>query len=187
MRRQLGILAAVPALVTIGLAAPAHATAPLENRAPYAGSNEFSDCGDNGHSTYWGDETILDTNPALAGQFFRFTDRYNFRDTLTNPDTGKYVVISGTGIFKELPPKTEDGQLFTYVAHDVGRVTISDSAGHVLVKQTGLVATSYLFDTGGDGAPGGNVLDEQIYRLSGPHPTFAGTFDFCGLVSSQVG
>ena len=111
MRRQLGILAAVPALVTIGLAAPAHATAPLENRAPYAGSNEFSDCGDNGHSTYWGDETILDTNPALAG----------------------------------------------------------------------------LFDTGGDGAPGGNVLDEQIYRLSGPHPTFAGTFDFCGLVSSQVG
>jgi len=186
MRRQLATLAAIPALLTMGMAAPAHAAAPLENHAPYSGSDEFSDCGYDGHSTWWGESTILDTNPALSGQFFRFTDRYNFRDTLTNPDTGKYVVLSGTGVFKELQPKTEDGQVFTYVSYDVGRFTISDAAGHVLVKETGQVDTSWVFDTRGDGAPGGDVLDEQITHLAGPHPTFAEDFDFCGLVSSQV-
>ena len=186
MRRQLATLAAIPALLTIGLAAPAHAAAPLENHAPYSGSDDFSDCGYDGHSTWWGESTILDTNAALSGQFFRFTDRYNFRDTLTNPDTGRYVVISGTGVFKELQPNTQDGQVFTYVTHDVGRFTISDSAGHVLVKEIGQVETSWVFDTRGDGAPGGDVLDEQITRLAGPHPTFAEDFDFCGLVSSQV-
>jgi len=96
------------------------------------------------------------------------------------------LVISGTGVFKELQPKTQDRQVFTYVTYDVGRFTITDSAGRVLAKETGLVGTSWVFDTGGDGAPGGNVLDEQLTRLSGPHPTFAEDFDFCGLVSSQV-
>ena len=45
MRRHLATLATIPALLTIGLAAPAHAAAPLEKRAPYSGSDAFSDCG----------------------------------------------------------------------------------------------------------------------------------------------
>ena len=76
--------------------------------------------------------------------------------------------------------------MFTYVTYDVGRFTISDSAGQVLVKEIGRSRTSWVFDTRGDGAPGGDVLDERLTRLSGPHPTFAEDFDFCGLVSSQV-
>jgi hypothetical protein len=37
--------------------------------------------------------------------------------------------------------------VFTYVTYDVGRFTITDSAGAVLAKETGLVETSWLFDT----------------------------------------
>ena len=42
MRRQLATLATIPALLTIGLAAPAHAAAPLENRRTPVGVRGFS-------------------------------------------------------------------------------------------------------------------------------------------------
>ncbi len=185
MRRQLA-LASLVVLALVGLTTPARAAAPLDNTR-YSGQESFTDCGFDGLDTYWGTTQILDTNPSLSGQFFRFTDRYNFRDTLTNPANGRYVVISASGVFKELQPKTTDGRVFTYITHDSGRFTIKNSAGRVLVQESGVLTFSYVFDTLGDGAPGGIGSDGILVRVSGPHPTFAPDFDFCGLVRSAIG
>lgn len=104
----------------------------------------------------------------------------------TNPDNGKYVVLTGSGIFKELQAHGQGGGLFTYVTHEAGLFTISDSSSKVLIREAGLVAFSYLFDTLNDGAPGGNVISAELLRVSGPHVTFD-SFDVCGYLSGVIG
>jgi len=189
MRRQIAVVLPTAAAAAVAFAAPAVAGAPLENRTPYEGSRTFTECDGayEGVSTYSGTNTIQDTNPSLEGEFFRFTDHYTFTDVLTNVDTGDYVVISGTGVFKELQPRSEGDGVFSYVTHDVGRITFSDSSGNVLIREAGMVVESWLFDTLNDGEPGGNVLDNGLVRVSGPHPTFPESFDFCGFLDEATG
>lgn len=189
MRRFLSLLIPLAALVIVSLAAPAHAGGPID-RSTYSGTNEpFTECGGAylGLSTFSGRTTINASTPPLEGQFFRFTNQYNFSDRLTNPLNGKYVVLSGSGILKEIQPRSQGGGLFTYVTHDAGQFTISDSSGRVLIKETGMVAFSYLFDTLSDGTPGGDLLSEELLRVSGPHPTFSDSFDFCGFLDGVIG
>lgn len=65
---------------------------------------------------------------------------------------------------------------------------MTDITGQVVLRDVGLIEVSYLFDSLGDGAPGGAFLEEpQLVRVAGPHPGFEDTFDFCVLADQLIG
>jgi hypothetical protein len=167
-------------------AAPAHA-APVE-RTPYTGTETFAVCGGAyaGVSRYEGVSTISDANPSTGGQFFRFTNKVSFTDTITNPETGDYVTVSGDVLSKEIQPRALGDGVFAYVSHDVGRLVYRDASGQVLARESGVIVTEYTFDTLNDAEPGGEPLTEETVRVSGPRPFFEEEV-FCAFLEENIG
>ena len=184
-----GIVTVLSAAALVGgMVAPAQAAAPVE-RFRYSETASFTECGGaySVAAAFSGRVLVRDTNPALGGQFFRFSDNYEFTDVITNRRTGKYVTLRGNGNFKELRVRNLGGGVFRFRTHDTGLFTIRDASGALLLRETGLVEVEYVFDSLNDGKPGGRFLSESLVRVSGQHPTFAEGFDFCGLLAKAIG
>lgn len=176
------------AAAALGVAAPASA-APFD-RSPYSGTEAFDvGCpGYTGMTSFSGVVTIMDTNPSLEGEFYRLTNRQRFADTITNARTGEAVTVSGRTLFKELRARSLGDGVFRYVGQAVTTVTFRDASGAVLLRERGVVAESFLFDTLNDGVPGGELLEEpELLKVSGPHATFDEDFDFCAFLNEATG
>lgn len=167
---------------------PANA-APIQNER-YSGTESFTECGRfQVESTFSGRVMIKDATPATDGQFFYFQNNYQYRDVITNPDTGEFVVVRGNGIFKEVRARQVEGSVFTFLQHEAGQpFVVEDMSGRVVLRDRGLITWSVVFDTLGDSAPGGIFLEgPTVVRVSGPHPGFEEAFDFCALLTSLIG
>jgi hypothetical protein len=55
------------------------------------------------------------------------------------------------------------------------------------LRDVGLIEFSFVFDSLGDSAPGGENFEEQFVRVVGPHPGFEETFDFCAQTDELIG
>jgi hypothetical protein len=174
-------------LLGLLVALPANA-APIVNER-YSGTESFTECGFQGESSFSGRVMIKDATPATDGQFFYFQDNYQYRDVITNPATGEFVIVRGNGIFKEIQPRQMEGSVFTFLTHEAGQpFVVEDSSGRVVLRDRGMITLSYVFDTLGDSAPGGVFLEDPVVvRVSGPHPGFEEAFDFCALLTSLIG
>jgi hypothetical protein len=65
---------------------------------------------------------------------------------------------------------------------------VRDGAGNLVLRDRGVIRHDELFDTLGDGAPGGVVIDDQIVGVGGPHPALDQTdAEFCAMVTALVG
>jgi hypothetical protein len=63
----------------------------------------------------------------------------------------------------------------------------SRSAGHgnVVLRDQGRVTYRAIIDTLGDSQPGGELIEQEITSVSGPHP---GLFaDFCEIATNLIG
>jgi hypothetical protein len=174
-------------LLGLLVALPANA-APIVNER-YSGTESFTECGFQGESSFSGRVMIKDATPATDGQFFYFQDNYQYRDVITNPATGEFVIVRGNGIIKEIQPRQMEGSVFTFLTHEAGQpFVVEDSSGRVVLRDRGMITLSYVFDTLGDSAPGGVFLEDPVVvRVSGPHPGFEEAFDFCALLTSPIG
>jgi hypothetical protein len=190
-RRSWGVrvlVLVVGPLLGLLVALPANA-APIQNER-YSGTESFTECGRfQVESTFSGRVMIKDATPARDGQFFYFQDNYQYRDVITNPATGEFVVVRGDGIFKEVQARQVEGSVFTSLTHEAGQpFVVEDSSGRVVVRDRGMITLSYVFDTLGDSAPGGiSLTDAVVVRVSGPHPGFGEAFDFCALLTDLIG
>jgi hypothetical protein len=174
-------------LLGLLVALPANA-APIVNER-YSGTESFTECGFQGESSFSGRVMIKDATPATDGQFFYAQDNYQYRDVITNPATGEFVIVRGNGIIKEIQPRQMEGSVFTFLTHEAGQpFVVEDSSGRVVLRDRGMITLSYVFDTLGDSAPGGVFLEDPVVvRVSGPHPGFEEAFDFCALLTSLIG
>ena len=64
---------------------------------------------------------------------------------------------------------------------------IRDSDGDLVARNRGNVHATYLFDTFGDSAPGGENVDGswELVKLSGPHPSFE--TELCDIAGDLIG
>jgi hypothetical protein len=182
------LLAALAVVVALALGAGT-AWATVIERGHYSGTEPFTDngCGFtlNGVSTFHGQALL---RVAKGGQAFLVKDTFFFRDVLTNPDTGKWFVIRGHGVFHEIKATLVSGTIYEFVAIEAGQpFVIEDSAGHVVVRDRGVIRHTYLFDTLGDSTPGGIFLGETGTIVHGPHPGFADDFPFCEIAADLTG
>jgi len=176
-------LAAAGLMVT---AAPAQA---VEDAGTFSGTETFTDC-DGAYvveSTFSGAYVIRDADPATDGQFFPFAQVLQFTDTITNPETGEYITVTGKLFFREVQPHYLGNGIVAYVGQEIGTVVFRDSSGEVILREFGLVRIGYLFDTENDSAPGGTLILEKLLSVTGPHPTYDEDFDFCAFLDSEIG
>jgi hypothetical protein len=186
VRRATSLAAA--SLLALTLAAPVLAR-PLDS-GTFSGTDSGTECGTyTRESTFSGWFMIRDATPATNGQFFYFENRVEYADVITNPETGRFFTVTGSSLFKEIHALPVEGNVFTYNTIEAGQpFVVTDMTGNVVLRDVGLIEVSYVFDSLGDGTPGGALLEEpQLVRVAGPHPGFEDTFDFCVLADQLIG
>ena len=121
------------------------------------------------------------------GQAYLLHDNYTFRLVITNSTTGAWMVVRGNSLFAQIAGTHVDGNIWEFTQHEAGQpFVIEDSTGTVIARSRGLVTYRLLFDTLGDGQPGGEVLDVEV---TGVHGVQQGTFDdnLCDYVVQLLG
>jgi hypothetical protein len=189
MRRTLRSIA-VSAAVTLAVLGPsAPAQAKVIDSGTFSGTDSGVVCGSYAvETTFGGSFTVKDATPATDGQLFAFTMKFEFTDVITNPETGAFVTLSGHFLLKEIRPRQLDGSVYTLRTIEVGRLVLRDMDGKTVLKDVGLIETTEIFDTLGDSAPGGVLLEgPEIVRVAGPHPALEDTFDPCLLFDELIG
>lgn len=104
--------------------------------------------------------------PHGDGQAFLGQENLRLYEVLTNPDTGEWFVNRSS-------------------SHDVGTRVFENSDGEVVVRDSGQVAFRVVFDTLGDGQPGGILLEEEVTAVRGSFPGF--DVDFCEVATELIG
>jgi hypothetical protein len=184
MSRRFLLVGVVAAALVVG-AAPAAAT--VIEREHYSETDEFTenDCGFtlNHVQTFYGQRHLrVDT----TGQAFLGVDAFHFREVVTNPDTGQWFVIRAHGQYHEIKATQVEGTVYEFVLLQAGQpFVIEDAEGNVIVRDRGVIRSSFLFDTFGDGQPGGEFIEETQFVAHGPHPGF--DVDFCAIAAELTG
>jgi hypothetical protein len=189
MRRSTKLLGTtIVVLVAVAVPGTVYAAPPVEHvHYEFSESATFEECGLTIESTFTSSGHFMVTEVADSdGQAYLAQNNYSSRDVLTNTANGEWLVIRGRGLVKDLKGVHVEGDIWEFTAHDVGQpFVIEDSEGSVVLRDRGRVTLSSVFDTLGDGQPGGVVLAEEITGASGPHPSF--TADFCEVITELIG
>jgi hypothetical protein len=79
--------------------------------------------------------------------------------------------------------------VFEFKVPEAGAVAVvRDMNGNVVLRDRGAVWRTFVFDTLGDSEPGGEVLEESIDRVSGPHPLLdMEEAALCDMVNDLIG
>jgi hypothetical protein len=138
--------------------------------------------------------------PGSAGEAFLLKDKYRFHEVWKETRT-KRVLFTAQGAyrFKEVsatrvpnskvprdlvPEEGLVGPVYRFKAVEVGHDTVRSASGKVLYRTAGLVVYSALFDTLGDGQPGGTYLDVHPVKVVGPHPLL--DVDLCDVAVQRA-
>ena len=191
-RRLASILAAA------GIAAMSLSATPAANAGKvetgtfdFTWSDTFGDCGyditEDAHLV--GKFTIGKGTKKTGGEYFRVHQQTKYEGTFTNDETGDYFTESWKTNFREMPATIVDsnGPVVTYQTKESGVWdVIRDSSGAVRYRSAGNLVFEYVFDTGGDGAPGGGeFISEDFIRTSGNWQTWDA--DFCAIADELIG
>lgn len=185
-------------LAAAGIAAMSLSAIPTANAAPLESgtfedtfSSTFDDCGYDVRADehYVSRYSISQGTKKTGGEFFRVHQQTSFDGVFTNVATGAYFTANWKTNFREMPARIvdEDGPIVTYQTKESGVWDVlRDSSGKVRYRSTGNLVFEYVFDTGGDSAPGGGeFLSEEFIRTSGHWETFDA--DFCQIVNELIG
>jgi hypothetical protein len=175
-------------MALLGLGA-APAGAKVIDQEHYSGTDSFSftDCGFTLDvvSTFHGQANL---RVLPGGEAFLTRDKFWYVDRYTNPDTGGSFEVRGNTLFHEIRGTLVSGTIYEFVAIEAGQpFVIYDSAGHVVLRDRGVLVHDILFDTLGDGMPGGELVADLGTAVHGPHPGFADDFSFCDLAAELTG
>ena len=180
-RRARSLLAVVGATaIVLTMALPASAAIFFRER--YSGTDAFTydACGfDVDVSVEFGGVFQIRTGTGKDASAFFGHDNYWFRETHVSEDHGT-LTISGNGNFNETKAVRVEGSVFTFTSINAGRLFIArDTDGNVVFRDRGVFTETILFDTLGDGEPGGAFIEILDATLHGQFPSIEG--DLCTL------
>ena len=188
--RKVSALLAIP-LLALCCAAPARAT--VVDRGTFAESE--SDVPENvcgidlvRDSTFSGSFRIR-VDKQSGGQAFFQRLNFEFRDVFTNPANGRSMTFEGRSLTSEIGATQVAGNVYSFTVVEAGQpFTVRDGSGNVVLRDRGVLRHRVLFDTLGDGTPGGITLEDEVVGVGGPHPGFDQTEEeFCAMVTALVG
>jgi hypothetical protein len=130
----------------------------------------------------------LRLNKASDGQAFMQRLNFQYLDTFTNPLNGKSMSFEGRVLESEVKATHVEGTVYEFTIIEAGHpFTVRDSSGNVVLRESGVIRSLGLFDTLGDGTPGGLELDHDIISVGGPHPGLdQSEEEFCAMVEGLL-
>jgi hypothetical protein len=187
--RPMIVGAAGASMMILATPCSASAVAPIDG-SHYSGTDSGSGevCGLplNFESSFSG---VTSVRPAPgSGQAFLAHDTYQYTDIITldddDPSTMEFVRLEAKGNFREqraLLLNPEEPNVYGISAVDAGIFRIYGTDGSLLLQSPGNVKIHQTFDTEGDGAPGGIVLDETVVSHGAPV-----TGDLCEVLVAEL-
>jgi hypothetical protein len=188
LRRFLPALGAA-ALIAFGVT-PAQAT--VVDHGSFEGSERVSDrlCGLDlvRSSTFSGSFRIRVDNQSDGQAFFQRLN-FDYRDVFTNTANGKSMTFEGHSVTNEIKATQIEGDVYEFTVVEAGQpFVVRDGAGKIVLRDRGLLRHRVVFDTLGDGTPGGITLEDEVVAVGGPHPGLDQSEDeFCSMVQSLIG
>ena len=186
--RQVSILG-IAAVMALGVT-PAYAT--VVERGTFAGSETVPDpqCGLalTRSSTFSGSFRVR-VDKQSGGQAFFQRLNIEFRDVFTNPANGKTMTFEGHSVVNEIAATPVGGNVYEFTVVEAGQpFVVRDGTGRVVLRDRGTLRHRLVFDTLGDGTPGGIALEDEVVAVGGPHPGFDMTeAQYCAMVTSLLG
>ncbi|WP_028066635.1 hypothetical protein [Solirubrobacter soli] len=177
------------AVMALGVT-PAQAT--VVDRGSFEGSETVPDpqCGIalTRSSTFSGNFRVR-VDKASGGQAFFQRLNFDYRDVFTNAANGKTMTFEGHSVQNEIAATPVGGNVYEFTVVEAGQpFVVRDGAGRVVLRDRGVLRHRVVFDTLGDGTPGGVTIDDEVVAVGGPHPGFDMTEEqFCAMVTSLVG
>jgi hypothetical protein len=188
-RRYVATAGALAIMVVMAGAVPAQATIFDKGHFSFQDSVEEDLCGiavrhDITASGHFRNRTGKgDLDQAFFGQA-----SFEFTDTFTNLATDASFSIEGRLTGMDVKATPLGGNVFEFEFRESGTVVVRDMDGNVVLRDAGATWITIVFDTLGDSMPGGEVLDETVDRVSGPHPLFEmDEAAFCDMVHDLIG
>lgn len=172
-------LVPVVALVALALAGPVQA-GPIHHEH-YSGTDsyDFDDCGFVIHNEVAFEGVFMLKAPKAAGFPPRLFDNYHATETLSA--NGRWATIEHQGLYKDLRITHVEGTIYQFVAMEAGQpFVVRDSDGNVLLRDRGVLKTTFQVDTKGDTDLENDEFVEGSWSLlkdAGSHPGFY--IDFC--------
>ena len=88
--------------------------------------------------------------------------------------------------FQEVKATQVEGTIYEFTQKDAGQpFVVEDSSGRVVLRDRGSIRFHVVFDTKGDGEPGGEFVEFLGFEVHGPHPGFF--TNFCEIEGSLLG
>jgi hypothetical protein len=124
-----------------------------------------------------------DLDQAFFGQqSVHITDRF------TNVANGAFFTNEARLTQMDVKASPLGDNVFEFVDKESGMGVVRDMDGNVVLRDRGAIWNRIVFDTLGDSEPGGNTLEENVFRVSGPHPGFEqDEATFCAAVHDLIG
>jgi hypothetical protein len=169
----------VVVLLALAMAGPVQA-APIEWEH-YSGTDsfDFADCGFVIHDEVVFEGVFMLKAPKTAGAPPRLFDNYHSIETLSA--NGRTGTIEHQGLYKDLHITQVEGTVYQFVAKESGQpYTVRDSDGNVLLRDRGVLFSTFQVDTQGDTNLDNDVFIDGSFSLlkdAGRHPGFY--IDFC--------
>ena len=188
MRAGLTTILAVAAAVVTSTVPPALAR-PLE-REHYEHSDgyTFDDCGFTVHNEVVATGLLMLRAPVREGQPPRWFDNYEVHETLTA--LGRTLHIDHQGLYQDLSAERVAGTVFRFSSIESGQpFVVRDEAGRVLVRDRGVLQSSFEIDTKGTTTLDDDELVEGSFQVTGDrgaHPAFYGLVD-CEWLAGYFG
>lgn len=186
---RVGMLAVALALAAASIVgtSPAGATVFDKGRFIEPYSFTYDDCGFpvSVEGTEQGRYRLRQGKGKTASVFFLQVTA-SYREVHTNTDTGEWFVVRAHRVFNEVKATRVQGTIFKFVAIEAGQpFVVENSSGEIVMRDRGVIRYTFLFDTLGDGVPGGVEVEFLGADVRGPHPGFEG--DFCDIATDLIG
>jgi len=178
-----------PAVMLGGWVVTAQATVIGQEHYTASFSDQFVDCGITFHEQFDvnGTAHFRVGKGGLESAFFSH-DKFRFLSTATNLANARFYTIEGNFVFNETKARRIEGNVSEFDSVQAGRWTLSDDNGSIVLHDRGVIRSTILFDTLGDGVPGGEFIDFISEDVRGPHPGFnIPEEEFCVLLDELVG
>jgi hypothetical protein len=179
------IVAALVAGMSIAAMAPAMAR--IVEHEPYSFTETFTEefCGIEAEFDVEASGRFMIRADRPGSTAFLFSNLFEYREIITNPETGAWLVIRGKGNFREIKATRVEGDVYRFRAQTAGQhFVIEDRHGKVVYRDRGLLVFEILFDTLGDDEPGGEELSFELVEIRG-HPGYLD--DICPLALDLIG
>jgi hypothetical protein len=118
---------------------------------------------------------------------FLASNIFEYREVITNQDTGDWLVVRGQGNFREVKATHVEGDVYRFRAQTAGQhFVVEDQSGKVVYRERGLLVFEILFDTLGDDEPGGVEESFELVEVRG-HPGLFDGDQLCDLALDLIG